>query len=200
MDRARTAIVVIAAVTGTVHCSSVEDGVMDGMADRWEPPAELPHTSWAARWAEPEQWPVMELGALQAERRASDHFEASLGGTVTTSASASDGTRYVAGIFSGAIRVGPTLVTSHGGDDVFLARVQSTGHIAWARAVGSKGKESGAKVDFEDGRVKLVAMTDGAVDCGRGPLQTWDSETFFLCTFGPDGSPIDGASFPTGRR
>ncbi len=197
MDRARIAVVVIAAVTGTVHCGSVEDGLMDGMRDRWHPAAELPHTTWAAQWAEPER-SAMALGA--AERRASDRFEASLGGTVTTSATASDGTRYVAGIFSGAIHVGATLLTSHGDDDVFLARVQSSGQIGWARAVGGKGKESGVKVDFEDGRVKLVAMTNGAVDCGRGPLQTWDSEAFFLCTFEPDGAPIDGASFPTGRR
>jgi len=141
----------------------------------------------------------MELGGSLAERRALERLETSVGSSVTTTASAADGTTYVAGIFSGAIRFGSSVLTSHGADDVFLARIRPDGGVAWARAVGSKGTESGAKVDFDDGRVKLLAMTDGAVDCGRGPLKTWDSEAFFLCTFAVDGDPIDGASFPTGR-
>ncbi len=200
MDRARTAVVVIAAVTGTVHCDATERSDATELSER---PAEVPRARWATQWAEPEPWRVMELDALVAERSARERFDAietRLGSSVSSTASGADGTSYVAGIFSGAIRVGGEVIASHGGDDVFLARILGDGQIAWARAVGSKGTESGAKVDFEDGRVKLVAMTNGAVDCGRGPLQTWDSEAFFLCTFGADGTPIDGATFPTGRQ
>lgn len=197
MERARTAIVVVAAVTGTAHCGPADPGAV---VDRFDAAAEMPRCSWAARWEEPDPWPVAEAQALSTARAGLERLDANIGSSVTTSATGDDGTTYVAGIFSGALRIGSSVLTSHGGDDVFLASVARDGGIAWSRAVGSKGKESGAKVSFEDGRVKLVAMTDGAVDCGRGPLQTWSSEAFFLCTFAPDGDPIDGASFPTGRR
>lgn len=207
MERAPTAIVIVAAVIGTAHCDPADPAAA---FDGFEAPAEMPRSSWPAQWEEPDRWPVAETEPLSSERaglaRSSqdaleyERLEASIGSSATTSATGDDGTTYVAGIFSGALRIGSSVLTSHGGDDVFLASVAPDGRIAWSRAVGSKGKESGAKVSFEDGRVKLVAMTDGAVDCGRGPLQTWSSEAFFLCTFAPDGDPIDGASFPTGRR
>ena len=143
---------------------------------------------------------MTEAQALQGERAALERIEALRSSSVTSTASADDGSSFVSGTFSGALRFGSTILTSQGGDDVFLARVGPDGDVAWARAVGSRGKEREPNVSFEDGRVKLLAMTDGAVDCGRGPLQTWSSEAFFLCTFEPDGEPIDGASFPTGRR
>ena len=195
VERARS-VVVVMAVIGSAHCgpSDPTEGV-----DALVVPAAMPRSSWAAQWAEPESWLSEDERAIQDALEYERHA-VNLGSSVTTSATAGDGSRYVAGTFSGVVRVGATVLTSHGGDDVFLARIGSDGQIGWARAVGSKGKESGAKVDFDDGRVKLVAMTDGAVDCGRGPLQTWSSEAFFLCTFAPDGTPIDGASFPTGRR
>lgn len=199
MNRARAAVVVIAAVSAAVHCGSEGLATGEGSEDSHEASAELSLARDGARWTELEPELAHELSASVRELLASDRFEAGLGGTVTTSASARDGTRYVAGVFSGAIRVGGTRLMSRGSDDVFLARVQAAGHVAWARAVGSEGKESGAKVAFEDGHVKLMAMTDGAVDCGRGPLRTWDSEAFFLCTFEADGAPRGGASFPTGR-
>jgi len=116
-----------------------------------------------------------------------------------SSATGPDGSRYVARIFSGRFRIGTTMLQSRGGADVLLARIRPEGTVAWARAVGSKGDESNPRVSFSDDSVKLVAMTDGAVDCGQGPLNTWSSETFFLCTFEPDGTPINSASFPTGR-
>lgn len=116
-----------------------------------------------------------------------------------SSATGPDGSRYVARVFSGRFRIGTTMLQSRGGADVLLARIRPDGTVAWARAVGSDGDESDPRVSFSDDSVKLVAMTDGAVDCGQGPLNTWSSETFFLCTFAPDGSPINSASFPTGR-
>ncbi len=116
-----------------------------------------------------------------------------------SSATGPDGSHYVARIFSGTFRIGTVMLRSRGGADVLLARIRPEGTVAWARAVGSQGDESNPRVSFSDDSVKLVAMTDGAVDCGQGPLNTWSSETFFLCTFEPDGTPINSASFPTGR-
>ena len=130
---------------------------------------------------------------------ASATFDDAWSSNGSSTATAPDGSRYVARVFSGSIRIGGTVLTSRGGADVFIARIRPDGTVAWARAVGSDGDESSPKVSFSDGRVKLVAMTDGAVDCGQGLLNTWSSESFFLCTFATDGTPINSASFPTGR-
>lgn len=121
------------------------------------------------------------------------------GPLVSSTAEGDDGGRYVAGVFSGTLVIGGIFLKSHGGDDIFVARLEPHGAASWAHAVGSRHDERGPKVSFADGRVVLVGMTAGAVDCGEGSLSTWSTETFFVCTFDPDGAPISGASFPTGR-
>jgi hypothetical protein len=118
---------------------------------------------------------------------------------VSTSADGDDGSRYVAGVFSGTLFLDGVSLRSHGGDDIFVARLGPRGRALWAHAVGSPYDEASPKVSFEDGHVTLVGMTGGAVDCGQGPLGTWSSETFFVCTFDPRGEPLNGGAFPTGR-
>jgi hypothetical protein len=109
------------------------------------------------------------------------------------------GETYVAGVFSGRIPVGEGFLESRGGDDVFVARVESDGEVAWARSVGSKGQESRPEVELEEGKVRVFAFTDGQADCGGGPVgTTWSSPMFFLCTFSPQGELVSGGIFPTG--
>ena len=65
--------------------------------------------------------------------------------------------------------------------------------------MGSAKSESGPRVSLDDGRVSVVGLTAGEMDCGGGPLPTWSSQTFFLCLFGQtDGDSVGGGSFPTG--
>lgn len=118
---------------------------------------------------------------------------------VTSTAPGADGSRYVAGVFKNKVVKGHFMLSSKGGDDVFLAHVLSDGTVAWARSIGSRGAESGPRVTFADGEVKVLAVTDGAVNCGRGSLARWSTEFFFFCTFDSEGKPLNGATFPTGR-
>lgn len=115
-------------------------------------------------------------------------------------ATGDDGATYVAGLFSGAIASGDFRLASKGANDVYLARIEDDGRVAWARAIGSKGNESEPQVSFEDGEVKLLGFTDGAVDCGGGALgPTWSSPMFFVCVFAATGQPRSGGMFPTGN-
>lgn len=110
-----------------------------------------------------------------------------------------DGASYVAGVFSGVISSGDFRLRSRGADDVYLARIESDGRVAWARSIGSKNEERDPHVTFEDGEVKILAYTDGEVDCGGGPLgRTWGSPMFFFCVFEASGEPQFGGTFPTG--
>jgi hypothetical protein len=118
---------------------------------------------------------------------------------VKVEAAAEDGASYVAGLFRGAITLGGARLASRGGEDVFLARIERDGRVAWALSVGSRAPERDPGLMVEDGRIQLMAVTRGEVDCGDGPLVTWSSEAFFLCVFAPDGRPVEGGTFPTGR-
>ncbi|MDF2692360.1 MAG: hypothetical protein K0S65_743 [Labilithrix sp.] len=193
MDRAST--VVIAAVAMSCGSTVVAD------EGGYESGASVPETAEDFARAPPGQEPAERDPGVVALRSRSDMSTVGPRTVkVTSTATAEDGFRYVAGVFSGSVEVGGFALESHGGDDIFLAGLQPDSRVRWARAIGSKGNEDAPKVTFADGHVTLVAMTDGAVDCGAGPLNTWSSETFFVCTFGADGTPINGGTFPTGRQ
>ncbi|MBX3210206.1 MAG: hypothetical protein KF764_34560 [Labilithrix sp.] len=192
MTRAITAFVLVATTAG-LACSGASSG------------GDAPEELGASRQDEVERPPRAQReepppGYDAPARATSTSLEGAARSSVTSTASGGDGVRYVAGVFSGSVRLGGVELTSRGGDDVFVARVGPDGTVAWARGVGSSRDEGSPKVSFSDQRVKLVAMTDGAADCGSGPLNEWSSEAFVLCTFAVDGTPLEGASFPTGRR
>jgi hypothetical protein len=110
-----------------------------------------------------------------------------------------DGSRYVVGVFSGIVRTGDIVLQSRGGDDVFLARLLPDGTVDWARAIGSQDDERAPRVELDAGRLSVIAMTRGTVDCGGGELRSFSGEAFFMCTFDERGKPLTGAAFPTGR-
>ncbi len=117
---------------------------------------------------------------------------------ITTTARGDDDALYAAGTFSGWLVAGEDTLRSKGEEDVFLVRFDPNGSIAWARAIGSVRAERSPRVTFVDGQVKLLARTDGEVDCGSGAMGKWSSEMFFYCMYGPDGAALGGGSFPTG--
>jgi hypothetical protein len=120
---------------------------------------------------------------------------------ITSTVTDLEGASYATGTFEGLIVVGHKALQSRGDKDVFLVKVDRSGQLEWARAVGSGMAETGPRVTLEDGtnRVHLVGTTKGRMDCGDGPLSSWSSDTFFFCVFGgTDGASIAGGVFPTG--
>ena len=109
------------------------------------------------------------------------------------------GATYATGTFVREVDIGGTPVKSKGDKDVFLLKVDLTGAVEWVRAVGSAFAETEPRVTLSGSEVNVIGMTDGAMDCGSGPLATWSSDTFFLCVFGStDGTSLSGGVFPTG--
>lgn len=121
---------------------------------------------------------------------------------VTSTVTDASGATYVAGTFTGSVTLGGLKMKSRGEADVFLMKTHADGSPVWARSIGSRARESAPRVTVEadTGRVTVIGMTDGEMDCGDGPLATF-AETFFLCTFyGRDGASLESAAFPTGRQ
>ena len=118
---------------------------------------------------------------------------------VTSSVYDEHGSLYATGTFVGIVSIGNTVIKSRGDKDVFLVKLDALGTFQWVRAVGSASAESAPRVTLEStGRISVIGMTNGEMDCGTGPLPTWSSDTFFLCIFGGDGVSLVSGVFPTG--
>jgi hypothetical protein len=59
------------------------------------------------------------------------------------------GNAYVAGLFRGKASFGGTTLSSHGGDDVFVAKYSSSGQLLWARSAGGSGADWGWSIDVD---------------------------------------------------
>lgn len=120
---------------------------------------------------------------------------------VTSVVTDESGSTFATGTFVGRVTIGDSTVISRGDKDVFLLKLTRSGAIEWVRAVGSAASETAPHVALDDGqRVTVIGMTKGEMDCGTGPLNTWDSSTFFLCVFGAgDGVTLNAGAFPTGN-
>jgi hypothetical protein len=189
--RVASAACVAAAACG-LHCAPSAEAARDGTDGTATPPGpaqeeEEPTPAGPRRTA-----PKPEPFAPQRLTRS--------GGVVTSSYEHTDGTVYSTGIFAGSLDLAGVRLVSKGGDDVFVAKWNEDGTLAWALAAGSPQKESAPNIGtVAEGRVSVVGMTEGQMDCGSGPLPIWTSETFFFCAFGTDdGVWLAGGTFPTG--
>lgn len=116
----------------------------------------------------------------------------------TTTVAGDDNALYAAGTFAGSLTLGSDTIKSKGREDVVLVRFEPDGRIAWVKSIGSTGAERGPKVTFVDGTVRILAETEGEVDCGSGDMGKWSSGMFFYCLYSIDGTPMGGGTFPTG--
>lgn len=187
----RTVLTVLLAAAVGIHCSAGD--AMTAPVGSDEPTVaanEPPRPSGTPRQEESSDDEADPRWAIEAEGNPPT--------LITTTARGNDDALYAAGTFNGWLVAGSDTLKSKGDDDVFLVRFDPDGKIAWARAIGSVRAERAPRVSFVDGQVKLIARTDGEVDCGSGGMGKWSSEMFFYCVFGPDGAALGGGTFPTG--
>lgn len=92
-----------------------------------------------------------------------------------------DGSLYVAGRFNGTADFAGTELTSAGGTDMFLMRLQASGAVTWTKRFGGEGEDRVDAVLVDDaGRLVLAGYTDGTVDFGGGALTTAGSRDIVL--------------------
>lgn len=210
--RLALSITAVPVLLSGLHCSPESSQGEETHVERPSVPDEPPDEVWetthevrprpSARASDASSLEVnveLPVSAISTVSDAEYGFAGNPNAHVTSSVSASDGSRFIAGLFSGTMTVGDVVLHSRGGDDVFFARLLSDGTIDWIKSVGSRKSERGAHIKFDDDRVTLIAMMEAAVDCGSGPLYPWSSESFFVCVFDVTGEPLIGSAFPTGR-
>jgi hypothetical protein len=62
----------------------------------------------------------------------------------------SNGNSYVTGYFQGSASFGSTTLSSSGGDDIFIAKLDSNGNWLWARRAGGSRAEYGREIAVDN--------------------------------------------------
>ncbi len=105
----------------------------------------------------------------------------------------------IAGEFSGSMDLGDGLLTSAGGDDIFLAKYDDQGNHLWSRQFGDAEYQRcyGIAVDGSE-NVVLTGYFNGSVDFGGGTLVSVDAADAYLASFDGDGNHRWSKSFSGG--
>jgi hypothetical protein len=103
---------------------------------------------------------------------------------------------FVSGAFSGAIDVfGEGRLSSAGGQDIYVARVDQVGRLLWASAVGGRGHEEGAEISADPrGAVLIGGSFSGAITVGPSVLQSRGGTDLLVAKLGGDETPLWAAA------
>ncbi len=121
-------------------------------------------------------------------------FATRLGGplndAVTGIAACPDGSFVACGYFKGTSNFGSGTLTSAGGADIFIAKVDASGEILWAARYGSTGDEVPNSIAVApDGRIFLCGTFTGSANLGGATFTNAGGYDAFIAGFNPDASP-----------
>ncbi|MCH7908562.1 MAG: hypothetical protein IIB38_02975, partial [Candidatus Hydrogenedentes bacterium] len=117
------------------------------------------------------------LFAVSPEVYAQSGFAASMGGTGTDEGIAiavdASGNVYTTGSFEGTVDFDPGAsvfdLTSMGGLDVFISKLDASGNFLWAKAMGGTGTDKALGIAVDDsGKVYTTGSFEGTVDFDPG--------------------------------
>jgi hypothetical protein len=122
-------------------------------------------------------------------------------GNDTWSAVAVDpaGNIYVTGTFTGPMKIGDKTLVGFSGTDVFVAKLDPTGKVVWAKQFGDVGDQSARSIAVDQGgNVVITGSTSAIVDFGKGPV----SGLTYVLKLDAAGDPVwstsCGGTQPTG--
>jgi len=99
----------------------------------------------------------------------------------------------LAGTFQGTINLGGSTLTSGGKDDIFIAKLTSTGQHVWSKSFGDGYNQNATGIAADpDGNIIVTGGFVGNVNFGGGTL-TSDTIFFqdvFIAKFGADGTHV----------
>jgi hypothetical protein len=117
------------------------------------------------------------------------------GAKLTTDA---DGNVLATGFFSNSITIDGTTLTSAGGTDVYVAKLDpASGQVLWAKRFGGTGNDSPAAIVVDASNdVYIAGQFEGSVNFGSGPLTSAGSaDAFALKLASADGAHVWSQKF-----
>jgi hypothetical protein len=136
---------------------------------------------------DPSSAAVYVAGSQIAKYRTDGHLLWSL--ALGTSAGAwgvsvdSSGDPYVSGSFSGTLALGSVTLTSAGGNDAFVAKLDPSGNVLWARSFGGPGDDDGYGIALDATGAAYVAgrfSNSVAFDSSHTLTSAGDTDAFVL--------------------
>ncbi|KYF75228.1 hypothetical protein BE18_32995 [Sorangium cellulosum] len=126
-------------------------------------------------------------------------------------ASDASGNYYVSGAFEGTVDFGAGPLTSAGGSDVFVLKLDPSGSVIWSRRFGAEYDDESATVALDEGgNIFLVGSYNAGPahasvpgpDFGGGPLLPTERAALFAAKLDPEGNHIRsrGIQDPAGGR
>jgi hypothetical protein len=98
------------------------------------------------------------------------------------------GNAFVTGYFAGSVDFGGGPLTSAGGKDIFVAKLDPAGAYAWAKRLGDASDQQATSVTVDGtGNILLTGEIAGQVDFGDGPLAAFGAHDIFVAKVGANG-------------
>jgi len=102
-------------------------------------------------------------------------------------ASGRDGTCYITGPFTGTATFGATQLSSNGGSDIYIARLDSDGNWRWAMKTGSSSADFGYGITSDtDGYAYATGTFKGTVSFGNASLTSGGLSDVFIAKIDQD--------------
>ncbi|OBW43351.1 Beta-propeller repeat protein [Chryseobacterium sp. MOF25P] len=126
---------------------------------------------------------ILSTTKLSAQALPGVEWAQALGGTGsetgTSIATDIEGNVYITGAYSASITLGTTTLTSNGGNDIFIAKVKSTGEVLWAKSFGgtATGDDGRAVAIDPTGKLYLTGTYRGTVSFGTTTLTAAGTST-----------------------
>lgn len=103
----------------------------------------------------------------------------------------SSGNVVITGAFAGKVTIGDQSLTSVGGFDIFVAKLDPAGNVLWAQSYGDPFDQSGNGVAVDgSGNVLLTGDFKGTLSLGGEVLTSAGSEDIFVGMLSPDGKHL----------
>lgn len=104
------------------------------------------------------------------------------------------GNIYICGYFNDTATFGTTTIISNGGEDIFIAKYNSTGTFQWVKHAGSPGRDEAKSIKCDAaGNVYICGMYSQGCVFGSQTLSTYNNTIYFdafIAKYSPSGSLI----------
>ncbi len=148
---------------------AVDSGSSDVVVAKWSPEGKL---LWASRFGDAAKQQVSGVAADSA------------------------GNVVVAGAFSGSIDFGGGPLTSAGGDDLYVAKLDPSGKHLWSKSFNGGGDETAYRLAVSaDDHIYLGGQFKGTITFGGGSLTSAGSSDIYLVKLDPTGKYVWNKSY-----
>jgi hypothetical protein len=92
------------------------------------------------------------------------------------------------GVFNTTLSLGGATLTSVGQEDFFVAKLDPTGKVLWAKGYGSTSKDYSTHIAVDaQGNIAVTGSASGNIDLGDGPLANAGMNDIFIIKLDPSG-------------